>query len=106
LISVSRALPPGDDYQTVSMIGSTGAAYADDHLQKHLLFRGERPVATQHSEMIPAIVAQLRDFQQAIAEKRNPADAVAAMKSAMALTEAVWTSLAEHRPVRLTGENS
>lgn len=106
LISVCRSLPPGDDYQTVSLIASTGAAYADDHLQKQLLFRGERPVATQHAEMIPAIVTQLREFQQVIADKRHPADAAAAMKSALALTEAAWTSLAEHRPVRLTGENS
>lgn len=101
LISISRSLPAGDDYQTVSLIGSTGAAYADDHPQTHLLFRGDHPAAVKGNEMVPAIVAQLRDFQSAIAAKTDTARAAEAMKAALKLTDTAWTSLVEHRPICL-----
>lgn len=103
LISISRSLPPGDDYQTVSLIGSRGAAYADDHLQKHLVFHGAHPRAVQRDEMVPALVAQLRDFADAVATRRDPAVAANGMKSAMKLADAVWKSLTEHQPVSCEG---
>ncbi len=103
LISLARSLPAGDEYQTVSVIASTGAAYADDHLQKHLLFRGQHPQAVQQDEMVPAIVAQLRELQMAIAEKRDPAATAKSMNAALSLTDAAWMSLVERRPIRLSG---
>lgn len=102
LISISRTMPPGDDYQTVSLICSTGAAYADDHLQKHLVFRGDHPQAVQRDEVVPTLVNQLKDFTDAVASKRSPKVAVAGMRAAMKLTDAVWTSLTEARPVSLS----
>lgn len=102
LISVSRNLPAGDDYQTVSLICSAGAAYADDHLQKHLVFRGEHPQAVQQDEIVPTLVNQLKDFAEAVASKRSPTIAADSMRAAMKLTDAVWTSLIESRPVSLT----
>ena len=40
LIDVSAGLPPGDGYRSVSVIGSAGAGYADDHHNRALLFVG------------------------------------------------------------------
>jgi myo-inositol 2-dehydrogenase / D-chiro-inositol 1-dehydrogenase len=101
LISLSRNMPVGDDYQTVSLICSTGAAYADDHLQKHLIFRGDRPQAVQRDEIVPTLVNQLKDFAEAVASKRSPMIAADGMYAAMKLTDAIWTSLIESRPVSL-----
>lgn len=102
LISLSRNMPAGDDYQTVSLICSTGAAYADDHLQKQLIFRGEHPQAVQRDEIVPTLVNQLKDFAEAVASKRSPMIAADGMLAAMKLTDAVWSSLIESRPVSLT----
>lgn len=102
LISISRSLPAGDDYQTVSLICSQGAAYADDHLQKHLVFRGEHPRAVQGDEIVPTLVNQLKDFADAVAAKRDPQLAAAKMRAVMHLTDAAWKSLIESRPVSLT----
>lgn len=102
LISISRTMPAGDDYQTVSLICSTGAAYADDHLQKHLVFRGEHPLAVQRDEIVPTLVNQLKDFAEAVNSQRNPKIAATEMQSAMKLTDAVWKSLTTSQPVSLT----
>ncbi|MBM3969167.1 MAG: hypothetical protein FJ302_04805 [Planctomycetes bacterium] len=40
LIDYSNRLPSGDGYQSLSVIGSSGAAYADDHQNTQLVFRG------------------------------------------------------------------
>jgi UDP-N-acetyl-2-amino-2-deoxyglucuronate dehydrogenase len=103
LISLSRSLPAGDGYWSASLIGSTGAVYADDHQQTQLLFRGDHPRGIKGNEMVPAIVAQLHDFQQAIATQRDPAIPAEEMKIALSLADAVWNSLATHQPIRLEG---
>ena len=40
ILDFARGLPSGQGYNSVSLIGSTGAAYADDHHNSHLLFTG------------------------------------------------------------------
>lgn len=45
LLDFSAALPQGKGYDSLSLIGSTGAAYADDHNNTHLLFNGGNPAA-------------------------------------------------------------
>ena len=40
LIDVSDDLPPGDGYRSVTVIGSDGAGYADDHRNRNLVFGG------------------------------------------------------------------
>src|SRR5206468_777892 len=60
LVCVARSLPAGDAYDSLSLIGSTGAAYADDHYQSHLLYRGSAPAALKTGEGIMGLTAQLR----------------------------------------------
>lgn len=72
LIDVSSAIPPGGDYFSLSVIGSTGAAYADDHHNAQLLFRGGDPSALITGQGHTHVLAQLREFIAAIEENREP----------------------------------
>ena len=103
LISLAFDLPPGDGYDVFTVIGSTGAAYADDHPQRQLVFRGDAPKAVLDHDDILTRTAQLRTFAIAIAENAKPPTAIHDMKSALRLADAAWTSLQEHRPVRVEG---
>ncbi|MFM2096393.1 MAG: hypothetical protein RIS70_3517 [Planctomycetota bacterium] len=68
LIGVANTLPPGDEYRSLTLIGSSGAAYADDHHQTQLLYRGGLPTAARTSESCVAETSLLRDF---LSEVRN-----------------------------------
>ena len=50
LLDYAAALPPGDGYEALSVIGASGAAYADDHHNSQLLFRGGHPAALRVDE--------------------------------------------------------
>jgi predicted dehydrogenase len=52
LIDYSNALPAGDGYRSLSVIGSAGAAYADDHQNVQLLYQGQHPQAIRVSEEV------------------------------------------------------
>ncbi len=60
LIDIDRAVPEPNAYYSLSLIGSTGAAYADDHHNMQLLFdrRGPSALLTSQSELA---VAELID---------------------------------------------
>ena len=71
-MSVTRTLPPGDSYYSLSLIGSTGAAYADDHHNTQLLFGRGHPIGLETGQGDGAVLAQMREFLAAIEEKRDP----------------------------------
>lgn len=50
LIDLVENLPEGDGYFSLSVIGSTGAAYADDHHNRQLVFSGGSAQAHQTGE--------------------------------------------------------
>lgn len=101
LISLAQGLPDGDDYDSLSVVGSTGAAYADDHYQTHLLYRGEAPRAVKSDESLMTVAAQLREFVTAIAANREPASSGADGITALRLAEAAQQSLSAGQPVCL-----
>ena len=45
VLDFSDRLPAGQGYDSLSLIGSSGAAYSDDHHNTHLLFAGGNPTA-------------------------------------------------------------
>lgn len=45
VLDYAGRLPDGPGYDSLSLIGSTGAAYADDHHNTHLLFAGKNATA-------------------------------------------------------------
>lgn len=102
LIDVSAGLPPGDGYRSVSVIGSAGAGYADDHHNRALLFGGGAPAAHDPGEGNHDLAGELADFTAAIAEGRAPAVTAADAHAALLVAEAVAASAAggtvlEHR---------
>ena len=88
LIDVSAGLPPGDGYRSVSVIGSAGAGYADDHHNRALLFGGGDPAARDPGEGNHDLAGELADFTAAIAARRaasvTASDALAALQVAAA----------------------
>jgi predicted dehydrogenase len=103
LIDYSIALPEGSDYFSLSVIGSTGAAYADDHHNTNLLYRGGQPLALNVGEGQSHVAAQLQEFVNAIAEDREPAITGSDGRAAVQVAEAVAQSVTSGRAARLAG---
>jgi predicted dehydrogenase len=99
---IATGLPLGSGYYSLALIGSLGAAYADDHHNMHLIYRGGRPQAALTDMRAMAVRAQLDEFAQSIAEARDPsvsgADAVAALQ----IAEAAAASSASGQTAHLT----
>jgi predicted dehydrogenase len=63
-------LPDGPGYDSLALIGSTGAAYADDHHNAQLLFAGKNPTAlisdsgNSRFHELQAFVQQIADFER------------------------------------------
>ena len=70
LFDFSTRFPVGQTYGSLSLIGSRGAAYADDHHNTHLLFTGGDPRAlisdsgSGHSHVLQGFVDTIRDETQ------------------------------------------
>ncbi len=102
ICGIATGLPLGDGYYSLALIGSLGAAYADDHHNVHLVYRGGRPQAALTDLRASAVRAQFDEFAQAITEGRDPsvsgADAVAALQ----IAEAAAASVASGQTAHLT----
>ena len=105
LIDDARTLPNGDGYLSLSLIGSTGAAYADDHHNRNLVFQGGDPSAIDTGQGSAALTAQLEEFVTAIEEGREPAASGAENRTALQVAEAAVTSLQSQQALRLNGGN-
>ena len=103
LIDYSMALPQGSAYFSLSVIGSTGAAYADDHHNMHLLYSGGEPLALNAGQGESHIVAQIQEFVNAVEEDREPAITGADGRAAVQVAEAVVESITSGRAARLDG---
>ncbi|MBM3833830.1 MAG: Gfo/Idh/MocA family oxidoreductase [Verrucomicrobia bacterium] len=73
LIDYAETLPKDDGYFSLSLIGSKGAAYADDHHNMQLLFTGGPPVALKTLQGDLHLLAQLQEFVEAVEQRREPA---------------------------------
>ena len=95
LIDVSDDLPPGDGYRSVTVIGSDGAGYADDHRNRNLVFGGGDAAARDPGEGNLELVAELEEFVAASSGGRAPqvagADAAAALQVAAAAVSSAAT---------------
>ena len=100
ICGVATGLPLGSGYYTLSLIGSLGAAYADDHHNMHLVYRGGRPQAFVSDQRAIAARAQLDEFASAIRDGRDPsvsgADAVAALQVAEAAADSAASGQTAH----------
>lgn len=96
LIDIARGLPEGDPYDSFSLIGSTGAAYADDHRNRQLLFTGGPAAAPRVGQGSTPALGQLKAFIDAIRSGSAPAVGVSDTIAAMRVAEAV-RSAADNR---------
>ena len=101
LIDYARTLPSGRDYRSLSLIGSTGAAYADDHHDVHLAYRGGEPVAVRADCGDAALRSQLAEFLSAIDDRRPPSSAGADGRAALQVAAAVVQSINQSKTAHL-----
>ena len=66
LLDFTNSLPTGDNYESLCLIGSKGAAYADDHRNRNLFFSGGAPDAKCPDTSMTFIGPMLEDFTQKI----------------------------------------
>lgn len=102
LIDLAGTLPEGDGYYSLSLIGSAGAAYADDHHDRQLLFGGGKAIAPGSDTGDWALTARLRDFAGAIEKNRLPSPSPENMLAALDVASAAARSVSTARPVLLT----
>ncbi len=93
LIDITNSLPEGDDYYSLSLIGADGSAYADDHHNMQLSYRGGPAVAEPTRETPLHWTEPLRQFVSAIARKQERAVGVDSALSALRVTEAVGRAI-------------
>jgi predicted dehydrogenase len=96
-------LPPGDGYRSLSLIGSTGAAYADDHQNAQLVFRGGPPQALGVDEGGREHLALVQAFVDGIDQGHDLSASVSAWRLVMAGADAARESIASRRAVALGG---
>jgi hypothetical protein len=96
-------LPAGDAYGSLSVIGSSGAAHADDHGNVQLLYRGGPPLAVRTGEGLAPLASLLQDFIDGVQAGRDFADTLAGWRSALRVSNAVRLSLTSRQAIPLEG---
>ena len=96
ILDFAGKLQGGDDYTSLSFIGSTGAAYADDHHNRNLLFTEGVSKSIETGQGGFAYINQLKEFATAVNEKREPSPSSKEAKTVFEVTEAVQASIDEN----------
>jgi predicted dehydrogenase len=103
LIDYADHLPPGDGYRSLTVIGSSGAAYADDHQNAQLVYRGGHPQALGVDEGGREHLALVQAFVDGIDQGHDFTASVSAWRTATAGADAARESIASRRAVPLGG---
>lgn len=98
LLDYDGRLPAGDGYQSLHVIASTGAAYADDYQNTQLLYRGGCPQAVRTEERAGQLAAIAQDFIDGLRTGRDPSTE-ADWRSVSVVADAVRRSLASGNAV-------
>jgi predicted dehydrogenase len=103
LISYSSALPPGDDYRSLSVMGSDGAAYLDDHQNMQMIFRGSHPQALRTEEGVGSLVNLTQSFVDALQADIELAPGLAEWQRTRLAARAVEQSLESRQAISMEG---
>ena len=88
MLDFTDTLPEGENYRSLSLIGSKGAAYADDHRNRNLLFAGGAPKASPPNFEHAFIQPMLEDFIVSIREGRDSRRATQNYRQALDIVSA------------------
>ncbi len=91
LIDFSSQLPNGDGYQSLSVIGSAGAAYDDDHQNMQLVFRGGQAQAVRAEETGRRHNAAVQERIDSLQAGHDVASCVADWQNVLNVAELVRT---------------
>ncbi|TXT23694.1 MAG: hypothetical protein FD138_3189 [Planctomycetota bacterium] len=89
LIDYTNQLPNGDGYQSLSAIGSSGAAYADDHQNMQLVFRGGQAQAVRAEETGRRHSAAVQERIDSLQAGHDVAACVAEWQNVLIVAESV-----------------
>lgn len=104
LIDCTRSLPANSDpYYSLTLIGSTGAAYADDHRNTNLLLRSDC-VGLKVSQGHDYFARQLQEFVDAVKHDRTPNGTGEDGKRAIAVMLTAIESLQSRRAAKRVGD--
>ena len=92
VLDFSDRLPAGRGYDSLSLIGSSGAAYSDDHHNTHLLFTGGNPAALI-DDCGDGRLAEVQAFVDAIAGETLPPTDGEAVLAVHRVLEAIGRSI-------------
>lgn len=102
VLDVTTALPKGEAYWSLQLIGADGAVYADDQHNMQLLYAGGSPGARLTSSGDATVLAQLEAFVAAISNGSHPAASVGDAVLALEVAEAARASAASGRAATRT----
>ena len=91
VLDFSDRLPSGQGYDSLSLIGSSGAAYSDDHHNTHLLFTGGHPAALI-DDCGDGLLAEVQAFVDAVGGEVFPPIDGEAIRSVHRVLEAIGRS--------------
>ena len=104
VLDVTTALPQGDGYWALELIGADGAVYADDQHNMQLLYRGGSPAARITTQGDAAAISQLQAFVEAVSNGSGAAASVAAGVLALDVADAAMASAASGRAATRTDD--
>ena len=102
VLDVTTALPKGEAYWSLQLIGADGAVYADDQHNMQLLYAGGSPAARLTSSGDATVLSQLEAFVGAVNRGADAGDSVAAGVLALEVAEAATASAASGRAAART----
>lgn len=103
LIDVTLSPPDMQGYYTLSAIGSTGAAYADEHRDAHLVFGEGAPLAFLPEQDRARRINEVGEFLAALREQRAPTTGGEWLTAALEVTKAVLDGIASGAALRWEG---
>lgn len=105
LLDYCDRLPAGDGYGSLSVIGTSGAAHADDHQNGQLLYRGGAPRSLKTEESARQYASLVQDFVDALSARQDVLNDLTAStwRRVLSVVEAIRQSLATHQAVALEG---
>jgi len=92
MLDLSDDLPEGDNYFSLSVIGSSGSAIADDHHNQQLIFGGGHPAAARTDHAPLHRLGMLQDFVDSIVDQRDTSNSVESLRNCERIVVAIQNS--------------